>query len=329
MKQKINRILSILYCIFLVAACSVTLMSSSEVPGTDLVASAAEAVPLKEEDPGADPDGNFSDEENSEESVSTVGAAALFDQLYNLPVEENAEAAIAKKMRWLRAHASLFPGNTVINAAGNPELIRFLYCYGQSLDENGNSVLHPEVDDGLTPDELAVKVPYLYQWDPRWGFKEYGSSVIGITGCGPTCTSMAIIGLSGNASATPWAIADYAMTHDYYEDGEGTRWALFENVAAEYGLVCRQFTVSERAVMRELENGRILICSMGPGIFTACGHFIVISGLRDGMLVIHDPNNRAYSERLWSYDEIREDIQAGFSFRIPEPEDEGAGEAAG
>ena len=319
MKQNIKRIISILYCIFLIAACSVILMSSSEVPGTDIVASAAEAVPEEETEELS------ADQTPEEETVSIIGAAALFDQLYTIPVEEDSEASIAKKYRWLGAHSSLFPRNTVKNAKGNPELIRFLYCYGQSLDENGNSVLHPELDDGFTQDELSGRVPYLYQWDPRWGFKDYGSSVIGITGCGPTCSSMVLVGLTGDPSATPQAVAEYAWAHDFYEDGEGTRWALFESVAEAYGLVCRQFTVSERAVMRELENGRVLICSMGPGIFTACGHFIVISGLQDGMLVIHDPNNRAYSERLWSYDEIRGDIQAGFSFRIPDPEEEEQG----
>ena len=316
LKKKIDRFLSIIACMFLIVSCSGTLMGSAGIPDEERWAAAAAAkiqelpeTPEEEDLPELD------------EAALPVGAGALFDQLLNLPVEENREEVIDAKYRWLSEHAELFPGNTVRNAEGNPELIRFLYCYGQSLDENGNSVLHPELDDGLTPEELSCAVPFLYQWDPRWGFKPYGSAVIGITGCGPTCASMAIIALSKDASATPQAIADFAAENGYYEAGEGTRWALFENIAPVYGLACEQFTVSERSVRRELENGRILVCSMGPGIFTASGHFILISGIQDGKLVVHDPNNRTYSEQLWDYEEIRRDIQAGFSFGYPEPEE--------
>ena len=35
--------------------------------------------------------------------------------------------------------------------------------------------------------------PYFKQWDTQWGYKKYGSGVMGLTGCGPTCLSMAAV----------------------------------------------------------------------------------------------------------------------------------------
>ena len=41
------------------------------------------------------------------------------------------------------------------------------------------------------------KIPMLLQWDERWGYESYGSGLIGWTGCGPTCLSMAGSGTDG------------------------------------------------------------------------------------------------------------------------------------
>ena len=101
-----------------------------------------------------------------------------------------------EELSWLLVHKDLFPDGKVEHSIENPELIHFLYLYGTG---NQTSFLEPV----LSAAELTSGIPYLYQWDERWGFKEYGSSVIGITGCGPTCLSMAIIGLTGKTDITP------------------------------------------------------------------------------------------------------------------------------
>ena len=48
---------------------------------------------------------------------------------------------------------------------------------------------------------------------------------------------------------------------------------------------------------------------MGPGDFTTTGHFIVLSGCEDGLIKINDPNSYANSEKLWSYEEIADQIR--------------------
>lgn len=215
---------------------------------------------------------------------------------------------LAEEYAYVRRHREFYPDDTAVNAAGNPNLIHFLYQYIMRDYKLQSSIR-------LTEAELKQKVPVLYQWDERWGFSDYGRAVIGITGCGPTSLSMVITGMTRNPKATPREIATFAAENNYYVAGDGTRWALFPAAAREYGLHCSQIPVSEKNILEELEAGRLLICSMGPGIFTAQGHFIVVAGQKDGKFIIHDPNNRANTGKLWTYDEIRKEIRAVFSFR--------------
>ena len=52
-----------------------------------------------------------------------------------------------------------------------------------------------------------------------------------------------------------------------------------------------------------------MICVMGPGDFTATGHFIVMTGLKDGLICVNDPNSRANSQKLWDFDQISDQIR--------------------
>ena len=58
-----------------------------------------------------------------------------------------------------------------------------------------------------------------------------------------------------------------------------------------------------------LEVGNPIICAMGAGDFTSTGHYIVITGLKDGMFVVNDPNSVENSEMLWSYERIEDQIR--------------------
>ena len=204
---------------------------------------------------------------------------------------------------WLQENESLYPENKVEQAVGNKELIHFLYRLG-----NGDYVNNQEIV--MTDEELSGGIPLLMQWDDRWGFDTYGSNVIGITGCGPTCLSMVILGLTGDTSATPRGIANWSEREGFYITGEGTNWNLLRNMLIQYGLYVYQYSADEQLLKDSLDAGRVAILSMGQGHFTDIGHFIVVKASEDGKLVVNDPNSIENSNTLWNYEDIASEIKS-------------------
>ena len=65
----------------------------------------------------------------------------------------------------------------------------------------------------------------------------------------------------------------------------------------------------KQRVLDNLEVGNPIICVVGPGDFTSSGHYIVLTGLENGKITINDPNSYANSKRLWTYEEIEDQIR--------------------
>ena len=189
----------------------------------------------------------------------------------------------------------------------NPELEAFLKKYEKGNYKSGQEIKY-------TKKELEADFPQLMQWDKRWGFDPYGSSVIGITGCAPTTMAMVIVGLNGDDTVNPRVLADFSTQNGFYESGSGTKWAFFEACASAYGITCRELPLSEDSILSSVRAGDPVICGMRPGHFTTGGHFIAIVGEEDGKLIIHDPNNLANCEREWEYETIENEIKVLWSF---------------
>lgn len=193
-------------------------------------------------------------------------------------------------------NSEAYPERLLEALANNPEMADFAQGY---LDAEHVAT------GGLTDSEKKEDYPLFLQWDPRWGYASYGdNSCIALSGCGPTCLSMVLYYLTGDESLTPDVIGDYSMKNNYYLSGTGTLWALFEDVALLYGVKVRQPNASEWEMKAALDQGAVLICSMGPGDFTAGGHFIVIYDYdKDGFLV-NDSNCVARSRQSWSFEQL-------------------------
>lgn len=161
-------------------------------------------------------------------------------------------------------------------------------------------------------------VPLFFQWDERWGTTIYGSDVMEVTGCGPTCLSMVLVHLLQDATYTPRYVADFAEDNEYYAKGSGSKWALISEGGEILGLDVTELPLDENRMKKNLELGNPVICIMGPGDFTTAGHFIVLIGVKDDKFVVNDPNSRENSERLWSYDEIQGQIKNLWACRLPE-----------
>ena len=188
-----------------------------------------------------------------------------------------------------------------------PEELRELL---QRNPETEEFVLHYPLDKGsevhvdLAGYDRADGVPLFLQWDRQWGFLDYGSKPAALTGCGPTCLSMAAWYLTGNDAFSPDRMMEFAEKNGYYSPGSGSSWTLISEGAVKLGFDVTEIPLVKSRIFDNLEVGNPIICAMGPGDFTSSGHYIVLVGLEDGLLRVNDPNSRENSGKLWKFEDI-------------------------
>lgn len=235
------------------------------------------------------------------------GAAALRWQRDGVDVQSGTAAAIFRlSMTDSRAdeilqHPENYPPALLDLLAGNRETLDFVLDYpAHHADAPAESLSEP-----------LDTVPLLLQWDERWGYQDYGGSMIAVSGCAPTSLSMAAAYLTGDRTVTPCRIAQYAAEHGYYIPGQGTSWSLLSEGASAFGISCRQLSLDKTQIDAALDAGQPVICSMLPGDFTTEGHFIVLTGCAEnGEYEVCDPNSIKRSEKTWSYDRLSDQIAA-------------------
>ncbi len=174
----------------------------------------------------------------------------------------------------------------------NPETESFVLNYQLKKDSD------EKID--LSEYENSKTVPLFMQWDERWGYNSYAKSIMGITGCGPTCLSMVCIYLSGDSKYTPEYIAEFAEKNGYCVAAKGSLWTLISEGGEALGLDVTEIPLDENRIIKNLEVGNPIICIMGPGDFTTSGHFIVMTEYLDGKIKVNDPNSKARTEKLWN-----------------------------
>ena len=157
--------------------------------------------------------------------------------------------------------------------------------------------------------EGSETVPLFLQWDPMWGYEDYGSDCIAITGCGPTCLAMVGYWLTGDENMTPCQIAKFAERNGYYASGYGSSWTLISEGAAQLGLTATELPLVKKKMVQALEAGAPIILAMGEGDFTTTGHYIVLTGMEEDAFRVNDPNSVINSERLWTYEELEGQIR--------------------
>ena len=177
--------------------------------------------------------------------------------------------------------------------------------------------------DDISKESRTDGVPLFLQWDERWGYKMYGESVLGMSGCGPTCLSMVAYYLTGDTTYSPVYMADFAVKNGYRVDS-GSTWGLFAEGPFLLGLESKEVPLHEGSIAKYVKQGIPVVASMGPGDFTLHGHFIVICGYEDDQFVIRDPFSVENTNTLWSYEKIESQIKNLWAIWVPEVEtDEG------
>lgn len=234
---------------------------------------------------------------------------ARFNDFFELNLKSNVREKLEKTDTYkeILENKERYPEIMIEALERNPEIQDFIKNYPDS---------EPVVQGGISDEEKESEHPLFLQWDARWGYIPYGEDNIGLSGCGPVCLSMVIFSLTRNENATPDAIANYSMNMGYYEYGAGTSWNLMTDAATQYGVTAEGMALSENLMKEHLDNGHMIICSMGPGDFTTTGHFIVIYGYNQDGFLVNDPYSRIRSNRTWDYETISGQIAGMWVYSI-------------
>lgn len=189
-----------------------------------------------------------------------------------------------------------YPDSLVQLLNRNPETKDFVLNYPRDHEK--------DFPIDMSEYENAEGVPLFMQWDKRWGYMEYGDDLVAMNGCGPVCLAMAGYYWTRSEEFSPDKMVAFAIENGYCVPGNGTSWTLFSEGAVKLGLDVTEIPLDENRINRNLEVGNPIVCIMGPGDFTASGHYIVMTGLEDGLIRVNDPNSHANTEKLWDYDDI-------------------------
>ena len=225
-----------------------------------------------------------------------------YDTLTSLTEMSKEDSRINKIIKNIDA----YPSELLEMLSRNPDMTDYALDY---LNKKG------EVTSDNIGEVIKGKFPLLLQYDERWGYGIYGDNVIAINGCGPTVLTMVIAGLTGRNDITPYDIAAFSEREGYYLE-EGTSWLLFTEGIKQYGITGENIPLSESIINENLIQGHPIICSMRKGTFTTTGHFILLTGVKDGKYIVNDPNSRERSNTLYSYDEISYQIKNLWSFHL-------------
>ena len=132
---------------------------------------------------------------------------------------------------------------------------------------------------------------YYSQLDGRWKNKMYSSvgsynQTIGSSGCGPTSAAMIVTACKG--AITPDVMADLFVKYGYRSANNGTYWSAFRAIADEFDIGYKETSNIDTAISL-LRNNNYVVASVGNGLFTTGGHFIVLTGIDGDTIKVYDP----------------------------------------
>lgn len=229
--------------------------------------------------------------------------AAIIAAVILVPKKQNSAAFANSEICYFAAENGInpsdYPNELVAMLERNPETRDFVLNYPLKKDAKFDcTVTLPE--DG--------SVPLFLQWDERWGYLEYSGELLGLSGCGPTTLSMAAAYLLKNETLSPAYIAKFSDENGFSSYKNGSAWTLMSEGPKRLGLRSEELPLWETSMANALAENKLIICAMGKGDFTSSGHFILICGYENALFSVRDPNSRARSERLWSYDTLSAQI---------------------
>ena len=175
-------------------------------------------------------------------------------------------------------------------------------------------------------------VSYL-QTDKRWAKWPYSNSKentnIGASGCGPTAMAM-VIATWVDPSVTPVTTCQWSLDHGYKATGNGTYQSYFVPQAAAYDLECYRVNTSSIQYMSSanaakyhqeahdaVDEGHLVICLMGKGLWTSSGHFILWYSNDGDDVLINDPASTKAARLRNTFAKLKSEVRYYWVVKVP------------
>lgn len=146
-------------------------------------------------------------------------------------------------------------------------------------------------------------LPHLYQTDPQWADRPFGTGTIGTDGTALLCLAMVRIEATGDVSAGPAEVAGMVQQAGLADVAHGS--TMLQDGAAALGLVATPVEPRESPMRRQLIAGNPIVCVVSSVAFGTEPTYIVLEDIDEyGQLVICDPLSCERTQKHWTFEEI-------------------------
>ena len=154
--------------------------------------------------------------------------------------------------------------------------------------------------NGLSLLGKCTGLTYYSQADSRWASKPYTvtnnkSQTMKSSACGPTCAAMVVS--SSKGAILPTTTALLSVDNGYRTRDNGTAWSYWPFIADFFDFNDYDDTTSFNEMINYLKTDKnkdgiadyFVVASVGSGLFTTGGHYIVLVADNSGTITVYDP----------------------------------------
>lgn len=205
------------------------------------------------------------------------------------------------------------------------DILRWAFTYEESekekyIDFVYNYAFHKDdyMSMTFTDDELhSSEVPQLYMSDKRWAYEKIGNDYIFESGCMTVAITMAYLYLTNDKNIDPVEVALMAEQKESMSFLSGINSDSAVAICEEIGLNVYEYNYDPNqggsgsadfeTVKKVLDDRHVLLVGMSGETFG--NHAIIIRSYdENGNVYINDPNMKENSEKLWSFDELADEV---------------------
>lgn len=216
----------------------------------------------------------------------SINEVPAFSEIIHQEVNDNT------KIHLIQEQLSLNYNNSYLDA--QPDILASLSQEQDYLEHYGHLFLpkYPSHFTQIGTNAVQLDIPLLLQTHPVWGNYTYGtdgSQKIWENGCAILALAM-LESYFSDITIDPADIISWSH-NDYYLDHQGTSWQIFHDYAVNFGYQFENLGNHFEGALQAIKNGKVVIVSVKPGLFTAQGHLLILRGVEDSYVFVNDPND--------------------------------------